>query len=86
MARTRIDGERPLHHAGVATEHQQFVITGLSCAAEAVGLERRLRRLAGVENVVVNPVTDLAYVTYDPERFEPAALVAAIEAAGYRAG
>lgn len=86
MAPTRIVGERPLHHARVATEHQQFVIIGLSCAAEAAGLERRLRRVAGVEEATVNPVTDRAYVTYDPDRVAPAALVAAIEAAGYRAG
>ena len=84
MTPTRIDGERPAHHARVATEYQQFVITGLTCAAEAVGLERRLQRLAGVETVVVNPVTDLAYVTYDPGRVGPAALAKAIEAAGYR--
>ena len=86
MASTTTCGEGPTRPSQFPIEHQRLIVTGLSCAAEAAGLERRLRRVAGVEEATVNPLTELAYVAYDPERCDPAALVAAIVAAGYRAG
>jgi cation transport ATPase len=42
-------------------------ISGLRCAgSECYTLERALRRVPGVVDVYVNPVTEMAYIDYDP--------------------
>jgi copper chaperone CopZ len=42
-------------------------ISGLRCAgSECYTLERALRRVPGVVDVYVNPVTEIAYIDYDP--------------------
>ena len=62
-------------------------IEDLGCAAsDAPVLERFLARTPGVVAVYVNPVTDIAYVEYDPARTDPWRLTLAVAAAGYRAG
>lgn len=66
--------------------YRQFGITGLTCAGEAAGLERHLRQRAGVLKVSVNPVTECAYVTYDPTRVDLEALIGVINASGYGTG
>lgn len=63
----------------------QFEIQGMSCAAEAAGLERRLQHHPGVLSAVVNPLTERAYVVYDPEATGENAVMSAIETAGFRA-
>ena len=55
-----------------------------SCAGESAGLERRLRRVPGVCNVTVNPVNEIAYVTFDPNRTNLAELEFVVSAAGFR--
>jgi copper chaperone CopZ len=55
-----------------------------SCAGESAGLERRLRRVPGVSNVAVNPVNEIAYVTFDPNRTNLAELEFVVSAAGFR--
>jgi cation transport ATPase len=69
------------HHA--RRQKVRIDVTGLSCAADAVGLERRLRRTPGLERVTVNPVTESVYATFDPDRLSLAALQAEIEWVGY---
>ncbi|MCC7024187.1 MAG: heavy-metal-associated domain-containing protein [Thermomicrobiales bacterium] len=59
-------------------------ILDFSCAGESAGLERRLRRVAGVSSVTVNPLTETAYVTFDPGRTNVAELEFVATAAGYR--
>ena len=68
---------------GTRHEHVQLRIDGLSCAADAVGLEHRLIRHLGVVDAVVNPVTEIAYVTFDPAATGLSALRQSIENAGY---
>jgi Cu+-exporting ATPase len=68
-----------------ARYHTRLRVAGLSCAADAAGLERRLRQVDGVDEVAVNPLMEVAYVTYDPDRLDALALIAEIERAGYRA-
>lgn len=58
-------------------------VAGLSCAGEATRLEHRLARVAGVRQVAVNPVTETAYVTFDPDRLSLSDLQAAAAAAGF---
>jgi copper chaperone CopZ len=44
---------------------REWNIVGLTCPADAIRLERHLRDVPGVHSVVVNPVTDRAYVSFD---------------------
>jgi Cu+-exporting ATPase len=70
--------------AAPAPERLELPIEGMTCAACATRIEKRLNKLAGVE-ASVNYATEQAAVSYDPGRVTPGDLVAAVEAAGYRA-
>lgn len=60
-------------------------ITGMTCASCANRIERKLGKLPGV-SATVNYATEQAQVSVtDPDAIDPAALVAAVEAAGYGA-
>jgi Cu+-exporting ATPase len=66
------------------TERAELALDGMTCAACAMRIERKLNRLDGVE-ATVNFATEQAAVAYDPARVRVGDLVAAVEAAGYRA-
>lgn len=67
--------------------HVIVEITGLSCGGGgALAVERALARTPGVAQVYVNPLTEMAYVDYDPAQTGLDKLVAAVERAGFRAG
>lgn len=66
------------------SEHVDLPIVGMTCASCANRIERRLNKLDGVA-ATVNYATEKASVSYDPVVTEPADLVSAVEAAGYRA-
>ena len=85
MAHTIIGGESTVSSPQSRPQFWRIGIAGLTCAGEAPGLERCLRRVAGVEQASVNPLTEEAYITFDPNRFQPLALISAIERAGYHA-
>ena len=61
----------------------ELVITGMTCASCANRVERKLNKLEGV-TATVNYATEKARVRHAPG-VEPAQLLAAVEAAGYRA-
>jgi Cu+-exporting ATPase len=65
-------------------EHLDVPITGMTCAACAARIEKRLNRLDGVQ-ASVNYATERASVAYEPAKRTPAELVATIEKAGYTA-
>jgi Cu+-exporting ATPase len=65
-------------------ERVRLDVGGMTCASCATRIERRLNRLEGVE-ASVNYATEEAAVTYDPAAVTIDDLVAAVEAAGYRA-
>jgi Cu+-exporting ATPase len=68
-----------------ARDHRvRLAIEGMSCAACAARIERRLNKLEGVE-AAVNYATDLATVRYDPGRARIADIIEAVEATGYGA-
>lgn len=74
-------------HTSDKTSPQEHVLIrdlDFSCAGEGAGLERRLRRIVGVTSVTVNPLTETAYVTFDPGRTNLAELEFVVRAAGYR--
>lgn len=64
------------------TQRATLILRGLGCGG-AHSLERRIARVPGVTAVYVNPATELAYVDYDPDNCELAAVAAAVERAGY---
>ena len=69
----------------LSQERALIRVLDFSCAGEAAGLERRLRRVAGVRHVTVNPLNETASVTFDPVRTNLAELEFVVRAAGYRA-
>jgi P-type Cu+ transporter len=70
--------------AVTATERLELPIEGMTCASCAARIERRLNRLDGV-TASVNYATEKATVEYDPAQVSTAALVEAVEDAGYSA-
>jgi P-type Cu+ transporter len=68
----------------MSAERLELPIEGMTCAACAVRIEKKLNKLEGV-SASVNYATERASVEYDTDAVEPGQLVAAIESAGYRA-
>src|SRR5882672_11264867 len=64
------------------TDRRELVVTGMTCAS---CVEDALREVAGVRGADVNLATERARVDVDPSRADDAALVRAIERAGYGA-
>jgi Cu+-exporting ATPase len=62
----------------------ELPIEGMTCAACANRIERKLNKLDGVE-ASVNYATESASVAFDPTAVQPTQLVETIAAAGYRA-
>ncbi len=62
-----------------------LVISGMSCAACASAVERRLARESGVRGASVSLTSGAATVRFNAARTGPAALVSAIEGLGYGA-
>lgn len=60
-------------------------VTGMSCAACQVHVERALRETPGVSDARVNLMNHRARVTYDPEVARPEQLIGAVREAGYDA-
>ncbi|GIV80277.1 MAG: hypothetical protein KatS3mg050_4671 [Litorilinea sp.] len=66
------------------SKHLVLPVYQLGCSAsDALVLERRLARVAGIRQVYVNPVTEVAYIDYDPTQIDPGQIQAAIDRAGY---
>lgn len=61
-----------------------LALEGMTCAACAARIDRALNRIPGAQ-ASVNFATESARVRYDPGRADPGAILAAVEAAGYRA-
>lgn len=69
------------------TRRVTIPIYGLTCGGGgALTAERALARVPGVERTYVNPLTEMAYIEYDPAVAESAQLIAAVEGVGLRAG
>lgn len=60
-------------------------IQGMSCAACAARIEKRLKKLEGVNTAFVNLAAEKAIVEYDDSNVKPADVIKAIEALGYKA-
>jgi Cu+-exporting ATPase len=67
-----------------ASATAELELTGMTCAACAARIEKKLNRLDGVE-ASVNYALERAAVRYDPEQVDTATLIAAVESIGYGA-
>jgi P-type Cu+ transporter len=65
-------------------ERVELALEGMTCAACATRIERKLNKLDGVE-ASVNYATEHAAVAFDPRSVQVDDLVGAVEAAGYHA-
>jgi P-type Cu+ transporter len=65
-------------------DHLDLEVTGMTCAACANRIERRLNKIDGVQ-ASVNYATETARVEFDPALVVPTDLVAAVESIGYGA-
>ena len=62
----------------------ELALSGMTCAACAARIEKKLNQIPGVE-ATVNFAAEKSHVRYVPGMSDPAALIAAIDAIGYRA-
>src|SRR5579862_876491 len=62
-----------------------LALKGMSCAACAARIERNLKKVPGVETAAVNLATERGVVIYQPQQVNVAALIGAVEKAGYGA-
>jgi Cu+-exporting ATPase len=67
-----------------AMTHLDLSVTGMTCAACAARIEKKLNRLDGV-TATVNYATEKATVTFDPAVVDPSSLVETVESIGYGA-
>ena len=85
VCRERFDREPGRYVAAAAPlDHVWLVVGGLSCGSDATRLEHKLARLDGVARVTVNPVTETAYVTFDPGRLDLDAMKRTVRGAGFQ--
>ena len=63
----------------------EMAIEGMTCAACAARIEKRLAKQPGVADANVNLAMQTATVRYEAGAIEPAALAQAVEAIGYGA-
>ncbi len=67
-------------------ERVTMAIYGLTCwGGGSLAVEQVIMQVEGVRTAYVNPVTEMAYVEYDPLRCTPEQLTAAVEQSGFRA-
>ncbi len=61
-------------------------IPSMDCAACAVSIQTKLRRLAGIATAQVNYDTKEAVLQYDAAKLSPEKIIAAIDETGFKAG
>ena len=64
---------------------REFAVTGMHCGGCVQSVTRAVSRLSGVRGVDVSLEKKAATVEFDAAAVAPAAIVAAIEAAGFEA-
>ncbi len=64
---------------------REWNISGLTCSSDAIRLEHGLKKVKGVLDVVVNPVSERAYIDFDPSLSNEQALHSELEQLGFHA-
>ena len=73
-----------LREGQVPSGHVELEVTGMTCAACAARIEKKLNRLEGV-SATVNYATEKAVVSFDAGAYEPGDLIATVQSIGYDA-
>ena len=63
----------------------KFDITGMSCAACSARVTKAVEKVTGTQDVNVNLLTNSMQLAYDEDATSTAAIIAAVEDAGYGA-
>jgi Cu+-exporting ATPase len=79
-AETGNSGNSPENNTSVTLE-----LGGMTCASCVTRIEKKLKKVPGVQEASVNLATERGNVTFDSQKTNPAQLIGAIEAAGYKA-
>lgn len=66
-------------------QKETFSVTGMTCSACAARVERAVKKMEGTADVSVNLLTNTMTLAYDEATANPAAIIAAVEDAGYGA-
>ena len=66
-------------------KHEQYDVTGMTCAACSLRVEKSVKHLAGVNGVSVNLLKNSMVVDYDEKACSSEKIVSAVEKAGYGA-
>ena len=78
---------QPTNGPLAANRRVTMPIYGLGCGGGgALAVERAMQRVPGVARVYVNPLTEMAYVEFDPSRTDTQELARTVERLGLRAG
>lgn len=64
---------------------QKYDITGMTCSACSAAVEKAVKKVEGVETVTVNLLTNSMSVAYNPDVTGEAAIIGAVDNAGYGA-
>lgn len=70
---------------GGRMKHEQYDVTGMTCAACSLRVEKSVKHLAGVNGVSVNLLKNSMVVDYDEKACSCEEIVSAVEKAGYGA-
>ncbi|MDG6957556.1 MAG: heavy-metal-associated domain-containing protein [Nitrososphaerota archaeon] len=69
--------------ASANTKRAVFAVRGMSCTTCALGIEKRLERVKGVESVSAGIMLNQVYVDYDDTKIDLEKVTEEIRKAGY---
>ncbi|MFV0402246.1 MAG: heavy metal translocating P-type ATPase [Oscillospiraceae bacterium] len=69
----------------IISMEQKYDITGMTCSACSAAVEKAVKKVEGVETVTVNLLTNSMSVAYNPDVTGEAAIIGAVDNAGYGA-
>ncbi len=64
---------------------EKYIVTGMTCSACSARVQKAVDKLPGIQEAVVNLLTNSMQVSYDENQLDSARIIAAVENAGYGA-
>ena len=66
-------------------QKEKYIITGMTCSACSARVQKAVDKLPGVNEAVVNLLTNSMQIAYDEKQLSPEQIIQAVEKAGYGA-
>lgn len=66
-------------------QKEKYIITGMTCSACSARVQKAVDKLPGVNEAVVNLLTNSMQIAYDEKQLSPEKIIQAVEKAGYGA-